>query len=127
MPHTITLSDKAWAFVESRRGQAQPDHYVNMILENVAGLSGEGFAAEDDTRIIDQIEAYAPIRYSALGETGKNSVAERRDVLLHTIDYLRDAYHDRVPRHVFEQKCRERGLSALDILEAEHQYARWLV
>jgi hypothetical protein len=105
----------------------RPDQYVNLLLENIAGLSGEGVATDDGNRIVDEIEAYAPIRYSAIGETGKSNYAERREILLHTLDYLRDAYHDRVPRHVFEQKCRERGLSALDIMEAEHQYARWLV
>jgi hypothetical protein len=121
------LSDKAWSFVESRRGTTPVDQYVSMLVENIADLSGEGIATEDGSRVIDEIEAYAPPQSSIRGEMVKGTLSEHREVLERTIDYLRDAYHDRVPRHVFEKKCRERGISALEILEAEKRYGQWLV
>ena len=127
MPHDIKLSDKAWSFVESRRGKIPVDHYVSMLVENIADLSGEGIATEDGSRVIDEIEAYGPPQGSARVEPVKVNLSVHGEVLEHTMDYLRDAYHDRVPRHVFEKKCRERGLSALEILEAEKRYRQWLV
>ena len=127
MPHAIKLSDKAWSFLESRRGKIPVDQYISMLVENIADLSGEGIATEDGSRIIDEIEAFASPQDSASVEKAKGNLSMHGEVFERTIDYLRDAYHDRVPRHVFEKKCRERGLSALEILEAEKRYGQWLV
>jgi len=127
MPHDIQLSDKAWSFVESRRGHIPVNQYVSMLVENIADLSGEGIATEDGSRIIDEIEAYTPPPGHDRVEKFQSNLSVHREILERTIDYLRDAYHDRVPRHVFEVKCRERGLSALEILEAEKLYEQWLV
>lgn len=126
MPHTIVLSHKAWAFVESRRGQTPADDYVCMLIENIADLSKEYLTTLDDSQIIDLIEAYAPARFPGIGDDDNGNISRHKEIARDMIDYLRDAYNDRVPRAVFEKKCRERGLSSLEIREAEKLYVQWL-
>jgi hypothetical protein len=126
MPHTIALSDKAWAFVESRRGQTPADDYVCMLIENIADISKEYLTTLDDSQIIDLIETYAPERVPGTGDDGNADLSRHREIARDMIDYLRDAYNDRVPRAVFQKKCRERGLSSLEIREAEEQFVQWL-
>jgi len=117
--HPIRLSEKAWNFVESRRGELLHDEYVSRLIENVADLSGDGSIMADGLRLIEAIEAYRP---------GYACVASGCDqVACEIIGYLREAFHGKVPRAVFRKKCRERGLVEEEIAEAEAQHKEWLV
>lgn len=125
MPHAIVLSDKAWSFIEARRGDKSPDSYVSMLIESVADLSGEEIATLDGVKVIDEIEAQASEGQVVRLRTD-SAEAEHRQIARHTIDYLREAYHDKVPKRVFEKKCRDRGLTAAEIAQAEGEYGQWL-
>jgi hypothetical protein len=114
----IRLSEKAWEFVESRRGDALPDDYVSQLIESVAGLSGSGYLMPDGLLIIDVLEAYRPPfeqpqdRFSGTAR--------------HILDYLLEAYRGKVPASVFRKKCEERGMSREEIEQAESALKEWL-
>jgi hypothetical protein len=116
--HPIRLSEKAWNFVESRRGDLLHDEYVSRLIENVADLSGEGSIMTDGLRVIEAIEAYRPGYSSA--DSGYDKVAGE------VIGYLREAFHGKVPRAMFSKKCEERGLEKEEIAKAELQFNEWL-
>ncbi len=116
--HPIRLSEKAWNFVEARRGERLHDEYVSRLIENVADLSGAGSVMADGLRLIEAIEAYEP-GYSATG-SGYQEVADE------VVGYLREAFHGKVPRAVFRKKCAERGLEDEEIARAEARFKEWL-
>jgi len=120
MSHAVVLSDKAWRYVESRRGLKSADLYVSAMIENIEDLSSESTATLDGIKIIDSIESYIPVK------SGSLDYKEHAKIARHTIDYLREAYHGRVPRAVFVKKCRDRGLTDSDINEAEKEFAQWI-
>ena len=120
MPHPITLTEKAWNFVESRRGQMTHSDYVNLLIENIEDLSGEGTATIDGGRTIEAIEAFRPVAGHSVG-SGADYVSRQ------IMGYLSEVYHGKVPRKVFEKKCAERGLSPEEIGEAEKEYGKQLV
>ncbi len=62
----VRLSEKAWNYVESRRGDMLVDDYVSRLIENVAGLSGEGNVLPEGINMIEVIEAYRPGTCSAM-------------------------------------------------------------
>ncbi|MGA9141736.1 MAG: hypothetical protein WBZ29_16040 [Methanocella sp.] len=116
--HPVRLSEKAWNFVESRRGDRLHDDYVSMLIENIADLSGEGSVMPDGLQFIEMIEAQRRI-YGQ--HDGRGSDVARR-----VIDYLRDAYQGKVPRAVFVRKCMERGMSDEEIEQAACDFIQWL-
>jgi|AGTN01.1.fsa_nt_gi hypothetical protein len=114
----VRLSEKAYNFAESRRGSMLLDDYVSRLIENVSDLSGEGIIMPEGMRIIEVIEAFRP-GYTSV-DSGYRTIADE------VIDYLREAYHDKVPRAVFRRKCSERGLSDEEIDLAEQIHGQWL-
>jgi len=121
MSHAVVLSDKAWRYVESRRGLKSADSYVSSMIENIEDLSGESTATIDGIKIVDSIESYTPVKSKSGGD--QEHIME---IARHTIDYLQEAYHGRVPRAVFVKKCRDRGLTDSEIREAENEFAQWI-
>jgi hypothetical protein len=116
--HPVRLSEKAWNFVESRQGEMLVDDYVSRLIENVADLSGEGNLLPEGINMIEVIEAYRPGFCS--GDSGYQKIAAE------IMGYLREAYHDKVPRAVFRRKCGDRGLCDEEIAQAELTFGQWL-
>ncbi|HEY3273320.1 MAG TPA: hypothetical protein VGJ92_06135 [Methanocella sp.] len=118
--HPVRLSEKAWNFVESRRGDLLADDYdcVSKMIENVADLSGEGNLLPEGMHLIEVIEARQSDYCSS--DTGDEKKA------VEIMGYLREAYHGKVPRAVFLRKCSERGLSDEEIARAELTFGQWL-
>jgi hypothetical protein len=110
----VRLSEKAWNYVESRRGDMLVDDYVSRLIENVAGLSSEGNLLPEGINVIEVIEAYRSPVCSV--DDGCQKVASE------IIGYLREAYHGKVPLAVFRKKCSERGLADEEIAEAEQTF-----
>ena len=117
--HPITLSEKAWKFVESRHSGTIIDEYVSRLIENVADLSSDSSFLADGTKLIEVIEAYKPLCNPSCGKSD--------EVATHIIYYLREAYHGKVPRAIFQKKCFERGMSHEDITLAEKAFWQWLM
>jgi hypothetical protein len=116
--HPVRLSEKAWNYVESRRGDLLVDDYVSRLIENVAGLSGEGSLLPEGINVIEVIEAYRPGVCAV--DDGCQKVAGE------IMGYLREAYHGKVPLAVFRKKCSERGLAGEEIAEAEQTFWQFL-
>jgi hypothetical protein len=116
--HPVRLSEKAWNFAESRRGDLLMDDYVSRLIENLADLSGEGNLLPEGMHLIDVIEAQRP------GYLSQDTGFEKNAVEI--MGYLREAYHGKVPRAVYRRKCVERGLSDDEIAQAEVTFWQWL-
>jgi hypothetical protein len=116
--HPVRLSEKAWNFVESRRGDQLVDDYVSRLLENVADLSGEGNLLPEGMHLIEVIEAQRQ------GYCSSDSGC--REMAAEIMGYLREAYRGKVPRAVFRRKCGERGLEDEEITQAEQAFGQWL-
>ena len=116
--HPVRLSEKAWNFVEARRGDMLVDDYVNKLLENLADLSSGGNLLPEGMHVIEVIEAHQPGYCGA--DSGCGTIANE------IIGYLREACHGKVPRAVFQRKCHERGLDDAEIAEAERTFRQWL-
>jgi hypothetical protein len=114
----VRLSEKAWNYVESRRGDVLVDDYVSRLIENVADLGGEGNVLPEGINMIEVIEAYRP------GFTFVDDGCQK--VASEIMGYLREAYHGKVPLVVFRKKCGERGLASEEIAEAERTFWQWL-
>lgn len=110
----VRLSEKAWNYVESRRGDMLVDDYVSRLIENVADLSGEGNVLPEGINVIEVIEAYRP-GFSSVDDGCQKVAGE-------IMGYLREAYHGKVPLAVFRKKCSERGLAGDEIAEAEQKF-----
>jgi hypothetical protein len=116
--HPVRLSEKAWNFVEARRGDMLVDDYVSKLIENVADLSSGGNLLPEGMQLIEVIEAHRP-GYSD-SDSGSGTMAAE------IMGYLREACHGKVPRAVFRRKCRERGLDDEEIAQAEGNFWQWL-
>lgn len=116
--HPVTLSEKAWNFVESRRGDLLADDYISRLIENIADLSGEGNLLPEGMNLIEVIEAQKS--GCCTSDTGSGKKAAE------IMGYLREAYHGKVPRAVFLRKCGERGLSNDEVAQAGLEYGQWL-
>jgi hypothetical protein len=116
--HQVRLSDKAWNFAESRRGDMLVDDYISQLIENVAHLSGEGNVLPDGINLIEVIEAYRPAYGPPDGGYQK--------IAVEIMGYLREACHGKVPRALFRKKCVERGLDDEEIAKAEQTFWQWL-
>jgi hypothetical protein len=116
--HPVRLSEKAWNFVEARRGDLLVDDYVSRLIENVADLSDEGNLLPEGMHLIEVIEAQHPGYGSS--PTGSDKTA------VEIMGYLREVYHGKVPRAIFNRKCTERGLSNDEIAQAELTFWQWL-
>jgi hypothetical protein len=116
--HPVRLSEKAWNYVESRRGDMLVDDYVSRLIENIEDLSGEGNLLPEGINMIEVIEAERP------GYCSRDSGC--REMAVEIMGYLREAYHGKVPRDVFRRKCGERGMADEEIAEAEETFWQWL-
>ncbi|MCD1295684.1 hypothetical protein CUJ83_11815 [Methanocella sp. CWC-04] len=120
MKHSICLSERSRIFVELRKKDLSSDEYVNMILENLLDLSEKGHFIPDRISIIDAIESHVILN-------PQENLIEKSRELENIIDMLRDAFHDKVPAHIFREKCRIAGMNEKDIEFAENMFKEWLV
>jgi hypothetical protein len=88
--------EKAWNFVESRRGDLLVDDYISRLIENVADLSGDGNVLPEGMHLIEVIEAQQS-GYCSPATGCEKKAAE-------IMGYLREAYHRKVPRAVFPEE-----------------------